>query len=107
MPNIVFSFESLPSSGGSGTGGGDSAAATPAPFPVTMLAADYVDSVGNGKYAFRIYLSEPSGFLLGANFMNGHNIIFDQDGGRVGFARSKCKEDSRTLAGSGLAPNSK
>lgn len=44
-----------------------------------------------GKYAFRIYLSEGQGVVLGANFMNGYNIIFDSDGKKVGFAKSNCK----------------
>lgn len=67
---------------------------------------------GNGPlrpYAFRIYLTEGSGVVLGecscislrlksklflwftgANFMNGHNVVFDQDGMRIGFADSSC-----------------
>lgn len=56
-----------------------------------MRWSSYVDSVGNGKYAFRIYLTEGQGVVLGANFMNNHNIIFDPDGERIGFARSHCK----------------
>lgn len=55
-------------------------------FPVSAYADDE-----NGKYAFRIYLTESSGAVLGANFMRGRNIIFDSDGGRVGFALSSCK----------------
>lgn len=42
------------------------------------------------SYAFRIYLTEGSGTVLGANFMNDHNVIFDIDGGRIGFAESNC-----------------
>ena len=84
MPNIVFNFE--------GTDG--------KPFEVAMPWTSYVDSVGNGKYAFRIYLTESTGTVLGANFMNGMNMIFDQDAQRLGFARSNCKyedfEDAQT-----------
>jgi hypothetical protein len=56
-----------------------------------MPWTSYVDSVGGGKYAFRIYLSEGQGVVLGANFMNGYNIIFDPDGSKIGFAKSICK----------------
>jgi hypothetical protein len=45
-------------------------------------------------YAFRIYLSEGSGTVLGANFMNDHNVLFDIDQGRIGFAESRCKLDN-------------
>jgi hypothetical protein len=86
MPNVIFTFE--------GTDG--------KPFTILMPWTNYVDSVGGGKYAFRIYLTEGSGIVLGANFMSGMNVIFDQDGGRVGFAKSTCKyeefEDPRTLS---------
>lgn len=76
LPNIVFSFESVE----------DGKTIT-----VSMPWSSYVDSVGGGKYAFRIYLTEGSGMVLGANFMNNFNIIFDPEGLRVGFAKSSCK----------------
>ena len=38
----------------------------------------YVDSVGGGKYAFRVYVTESSGAILGANFMTEMNVIFDE-----------------------------
>eukprot|EP01006_Ploeotia_vitrea_P032593 TRINITY_DN64783_c3_g1_i1.p1 TRINITY_DN64783_c3_g1~~TRINITY_DN64783_c3_g1_i1.p1 ORF type:complete len:591 (+),score=-27.31 TRINITY_DN64783_c3_g1_i1:901-2673(+) len=74
MPNIIFVLESV-----DGT-----------PFRVNMPWTNYVDSVGNNKYAFRVYLSEGSGAVLGANFMNGMNVIFDRDKNRIGFATSSC-----------------
>ncbi len=75
MPNLIFEFES--------TDGNT--------FQITMPWSSYVDSVGGGKYAFRIYLTEGSGTVLGANFMNNYNVIFDPDNNRVGFAKSSCK----------------
>jgi len=45
---------------------------------------------GKIKHAFRIYLTEPSGTVLGANFMLGYNVLFDMEGQKVGFAKSKC-----------------
>ena len=41
-------------------------------------------------YAFRIYLTEASGAVLGANFMTDHNVVFDIDRKRVGFAKADC-----------------
>jgi hypothetical protein len=81
MPNLIFVFR-----------GSDGAL-----VKVEMPWTSYVDSVGGGKYAFRLYLSESSGTVLGANFMNGHNVIFDVNGKRVGFARSNCKYEDYAL----------
>lgn len=74
------------------------------PFPVVMKWSSYLDIVGSGKYAFRIYLTEGQGMVLGANFMNNHNIIFDPDGQRIGFAKSSCKYEH--YAGSNNKSNS-
>ena len=38
----------------------------------------------------RIYLTGEQGVVLGANFLQDHNVLFDQDNKRVGFARSRC-----------------
>ena len=43
-----------------------------------IIHIQYVDSVGGGKYAFRVYVSESSGAILGANFMKEMNVIFDE-----------------------------
>jgi hypothetical protein len=75
IPNLLFTFQGI-----DGT-----------PFTILMPWTSYVDSVGGGKYAFRIYLSEGQGVVLGANFMTGYNVIFDQDAGKIGFAKSNCK----------------
>lgn len=50
---------------------------------------------GAGRYTPRIYLTEGSGAVLGANAINEHNVIFDPDGLRVGFARSSCRYDKK------------
>ena len=60
-------------------------------FTLEIPAANYLDKVEANKYAFRIYLNEPSGTVLGANFMTGYNIGFDADNARIGFAPSECK----------------
>ena len=74
IPNVVFVLQ--------GTDG--------QPFDVVMPWTNYIDKVGDGMYAFRIYLTEGSGAVLGANFMDGYNVIFDKDNKRVGFAKSDC-----------------
>ena len=38
----------------------------------------------------RVYLTEGSGAVLGANFMQDHSVIFDEENRRVGFARADC-----------------
>ena len=55
--------------------------------------SSYAESLGNGNYAFRLYLSEVSGAVLGANFMNNHNVIFDIENKRIGFVKSTCNYD--------------
>ena len=76
LPSIKFTF--------TGMDGGH--------FDVFMPASAYADYEG-GKYTFRVYLTEGTGAVLGANFMTKRNIIFDADGGRVGFAESHCDYD--------------
>ena len=90
MPNIVYVIE-------------DTDGKT---FEVLMPWTNYVDSVGGGKYAFRIYLTEGSGSVLGANFMAGYNVVFDYDGQRVGFAKSDCKYEDFVVSPPALpSPN--
>lgn len=55
-----------------------------------MPWTSYVDAVAPGVFAFRVYLTESTGAVLGANFMNNHDVIFDAEKTRVGFAPSKC-----------------
>jgi hypothetical protein len=44
----------------------------------------------DNKYVARFYTDEGSGSVLGANSMMGHDIFFDVDMNRVGFAESSC-----------------
>jgi len=41
-------------------------------------------------YTSRLYFTETSGGVIGANAMQGHNVLFDWENGRVGFAESSC-----------------
>jgi len=56
---------------------------------IPMPPQNYLE-LNRGRYASRIYLTEDEGVVLGANFMNEQNIIFDMDNQRVGFAKSRC-----------------
>lgn len=65
---------------------------------VSMPPTSYieVDRNSNDKqqqqqYGYnRIYLTEPSGAVLGANFMKHYDVIFDSQRKQVGFAKSSC-----------------
>lgn len=61
------------------------------PIEIESSPSSYTESLGNGKYAFRIYLTETNGAILGANVMNNNNVIFDIDNRRIGFAPSLCQ----------------
>eukprot|EP01041_Mallomonas_annulata_P001064 gene1064-2083_t len=74
MPNIVFIFKNIDGNY----------------FEIDLKPENYIENLGGGKYQFRIFLTETSGAVLGANFMTGYNIIFDQEGQRIGFAPSNC-----------------
>lgn len=43
------------------------------------------------SYTPRIYLTESSGSVLGANVMQGHDVFFDLENSRIGFAESDCE----------------
>lgn len=57
---------------------------------IKVYPHSYLEKDGGGTYTPRIYLTEPSGAVLGANFMNNYNTVFDIDQKRIGFARSDC-----------------
>jgi hypothetical protein len=56
-----------------------------------------------GTYTPRIYFTESQGSVIGANAMQGHNVLFDRENGRVGFAESSCElqEESKVESGEG------
>ena len=56
---------------------------------IPMTPQHYLE-INRGRFASRIYLTEDEGVVLGANFMNEQNIIFDMDNQRIGFAKSAC-----------------
>ncbi len=50
----------------------------------------YMEKQGPDRYIPRVYLTEAVGAVLGANFMDRNNVLFDIDEMRVGFAQSDC-----------------
>merc|ERR1712071_443586 len=45
-------------------------------------------------YSSRIFLDEDSGSIIGANTMYGHDVMFDVENQRIGWAESHCKYQS-------------
>lgn len=58
------------------------------------------------KYTPRLYFTEGSGGVLGANFMQGHDVLFDWQEHVIGFARSDCDYASIPTDSIGENPNS-
>jgi hypothetical protein len=44
-------------------------------------------------YTSRLFFTESRGGVIGANAMQGHNVLFDWQHGRIGFAHSSCSYD--------------
>lgn len=45
----------------------------------------------------RIYLTESMGGVLGANVMRDHNVVFDHENHRIGFADGVCEYNAEAL----------
>lgn len=80
LPDIIFTVDNLDPKGD--------------PIQLVMTPSNYAESTGKNKYAFRVYMSEGSGGVLGANFMNDKNIIFNAEENKLGFASSTCDYDT-------------
>jgi hypothetical protein len=59
--------------------------------------------IDTDKYTARFYISEKGGSVLGANAMMGHDVLFDIDNDRIGWAESDC--DYTTLVTTQGYPN--
>eukprot|EP00588_Corethron_pennatum_P011356 CAMPEP_0194267118 /NCGR_PEP_ID=MMETSP0169-20130528/1762_1 /TAXON_ID=218684 /ORGANISM="Corethron pennatum, Strain L29A3" /LENGTH=1026 /DNA_ID=CAMNT_0039007927 /DNA_START=62 /DNA_END=3139 /DNA_ORIENTATION=- len=65
---------------------------------VAMPPWHYMEySSSSKKWTPRFYLDERSGGVLGANAMMGHEILFDWEHKRVGFAESNCDYEEMLL----------
>ena len=61
---------------------------------VSVPPANYMELQDDGSWVPRLYTDEPSGAVLGANFMRGHDVHFDKGNKRIGFSRANCNFDS-------------
>ena len=48
------------------------------------------------KWTFGVFANEPSGAVLGANVLMGHEVAFDMDANQVGWAPSDCRPTTTT-----------
>lgn len=62
------------------------------PYDVILAIppSHYMELDSSGKYTSRFYDTEGSGSVLGANAMMGHDVMFDADNLRIGWAESQC-----------------
>jgi hypothetical protein len=70
--------------------------ASPFSVVVAMPAKHYMekDPENGDKYRSRLFFDHPSGSVLASNFMRGHDVYFDVDEGRIGFAEIEiCEKD--------------
>ena len=64
---------------------------SPSDILLAIPATHYMEySAAKDVYTSRLYFTESRGGVLGANAMQGHNVLFDWENGRVGFAESTC-----------------
>eukprot|EP00607_Mallomonas_marina_P000003 CAMPEP_0182438634 /NCGR_PEP_ID=MMETSP1167-20130531/85907_1 /TAXON_ID=2988 /ORGANISM="Mallomonas Sp, Strain CCMP3275" /LENGTH=662 /DNA_ID=CAMNT_0024632083 /DNA_START=647 /DNA_END=2636 /DNA_ORIENTATION=- len=77
LPTVVFVFKNLEGQH----------------FELDLPPVDYLEDQGGYKYQFRLFVTESAGAVLGANFMNDLNIVFDQENSRIGFVPSSCRYD--------------
>jgi hypothetical protein len=102
MPTILIQLQGWE---GAGAGAGDVAMVdeqaeglasaldpdNPHDILVAVPPTHYMEySVKTRKYTPRFYFTESHGGVLGANFMMGHDLHFDVDNYRLGFAESDC-----------------
>jgi len=70
---------------------------------IAIPATSYMDySPITKQYTSRVYFTESSGGVLGSNAMQGHNVVFDWENGRIGFAESSCTYDRKNTPMPGL-----
>eukprot|EP00590_Aulacoseira_subarctica_P001977 CAMPEP_0172434606 /NCGR_PEP_ID=MMETSP1064-20121228/70721_1 /TAXON_ID=202472 /ORGANISM="Aulacoseira subarctica , Strain CCAP 1002/5" /LENGTH=708 /DNA_ID=CAMNT_0013182839 /DNA_START=428 /DNA_END=2551 /DNA_ORIENTATION=- len=103
LPTVVLQLEgaskeyyesiygSVPTSSASMLTGETLDPAAPYDVLVSIPPSHYMEYDPNAdKYTPRLYMDEHSGTVLGANTMQGHDVLFDMDNGYIGFAESDC-----------------
>lgn len=71
---------------------------SPRDLLIAIPATSYMDyNAATNEYMSRLYFTETMGGVLGSNTMQGHNVLFDWQNGRIGFAESSCTYDKREV----------
>ena len=71
---------------------------SPKDLLIAIPATSYMDySPITKRYMSRLYFTESVGGVLGSNTMQGHNVLFDWQNGRIGFAESSCTYDKKDV----------
>lgn len=97
LPTIMFQIKAAPTGPEDTAPGADANLAgaldpsSPNDIVIAVPATHYMEyDESNGMYTARVYLDEGGGSVFGANTMMGHDILFDVDGKRLGWAESRC-----------------
>lgn len=69
---------------------GDIDPAHPYDVILAIPPSHYLEQDTSGKYTARFYDTETGGSVLGANAIMGHDVMFDADNFRIGWAESDC-----------------
>ncbi len=73
-----------------GLAGTKLSANAPRDIILAIPATHYMEPQGDDLYIARVSFTESSGGVLGANAMMNHDILFDWENNRLGFAESTC-----------------
>eukprot|EP00531_Pseudo-nitzschia_arenysensis_P014476 CAMPEP_0116143226 /NCGR_PEP_ID=MMETSP0329-20121206/15336_1 /TAXON_ID=697910 /ORGANISM="Pseudo-nitzschia arenysensis, Strain B593" /LENGTH=678 /DNA_ID=CAMNT_0003638529 /DNA_START=124 /DNA_END=2160 /DNA_ORIENTATION=- len=57
---------------------------------VAIPASHYMEAMSDGSVTNRVYATETDGSVLGANSLIGHDVMFDAQNMRIGWAESNC-----------------
>ena len=69
------------------------------PMDLNATKPDVVEPwEGLRELTIRIYMEEPEGAVLGANFMYNYDVLYDLERNRIGFARANCGFDKKAQA---------
>lgn len=92
LPTIIFQFKAFPSAGRPNEEmylAGDLDSEYPTDILVAFPATHYMEYNSNTKmYRPRISFENTDGSVLGANMMQGHDVTFDLQHNRIGFAEA-------------------
>lgn len=71
------------------------------PYDVILAIppSHYMEQDSSGQYTARFYDTESNGSVLGANAMMGHDVLFDADALRIGWAESQCDYNKLVIDG--------